>query len=516
MNLLKSLATISGLTLLSRVLGLVREIVIANFFGAGAATDAFNVAFRLPNLLRRLFAEGAFSQAFVPVLAEYKNTRGADETQRLISHVATLLGLAVLLVSLLGVLAAPWIVSATAGGFRADAGKFALTVDLTRITFPYIFFISLVALTSGVLNTWNLFAVPAFSPVLLNLAMIGMALLAAPWFDEPVTALAWGTFLGGVLQLGMQIAALARLGLLPRFSFTLRDTGVNRILKLMAPAILGVSVAQISLLINTAIASFLPTGSVSWLNYADRLMEFPSGMLGVALGTILLPSLAKLNARGDTGEFSAMLDWGLRLALLLTVPAAVAIALLAVPLTATLFHHGAFTAADVQQVQPALIAYAVGLCGLILVKILAPAFYSRQDVRTPVKIALITLAATQLMNLGFTVFGPLAHAGLALSIGLAATLNAVLLYRGLRQRQVYQPLAGWPVFLGKVMLAVAVMTGVLWLVMGSNASWLAADGAAIAGRVGRLALVVLAGAGSYFATLALLGFRPRDFRRRAA
>lgn len=510
MNLLRALVTVSGMTLLSRILGFVRDFVIARTFGAGMATDAFFVAFRLPNLLRRMFAEGAFSQAFVPILAEYKNRLGPDETHRLVNRVATVLGLAVTAVSALGIVAAPFIIQLSAPGFAAEPEKFALTVELTRITFPYILFMSLVALAGGALNTWSRFAIPAFTPVLLNLSFIGMALFAAPYFDPPVLALAWAVFIGGVLQLALQLRPLARIGLLPRFDLNLSDPGVRRVARLMLPAMLGVSVSQISLIINTIFASFLASGSVSWLYYADRLMEFPAGLLGAALGTILLPSLSKMHADKQPEAFSSLLDWGLRLTLMLTLPAALALALLAVPLIATLFQHGAFTADDVLQTRLALVAYSVGLTGLILVKILAPGFYARQDIRTPVKIALITLTATQLMNLAFIV--PMKHAGLALSIGLASLLNAGLLYRGLRQRAVYRPQAGWGVFILRLVAALAVLGGVLWFGMGEEASWLTQHAAT---RAIRLTAVVGAGVAAYFATLFALGFRLGDFRRRA-
>ncbi|MFN3984138.1 MAG: murein biosynthesis integral membrane protein MurJ [Rhodocyclaceae bacterium] len=511
MNLLRALATVSSMTLLSRILGFVRDLVIARGFGAGAATDAFFVAFRLPNLLRRLFAEGAFSQAFVPILAEYKNRHGPEETRSLVNRVATVLGLAVAVVSALGVLAAPLIIYVSAPGFAADADKFALTVELTRITFPYIFFMSLVALAGGVLNTWSRFAIPAFTPVLLNLSFIAMALFAAPWFDPPVLALAWAVFIGGVLQLVLQLRPLARIGLLPRFDLNLSDPGVRRVTRLMLPAMLGVSVAQISLLINTIFASFLQTGSVSWLYYADRLMEFPAGLLGVALGTILLPSLSKLHADERKRDFSSLLDWGLRLTLLLTLPAALALALLAVPLISTLFMHGAFSANDVMQTRLALLAYSVGLTGLILVKILAPGFYAQQDIRTPVRYAIITLCATQVMNLVFII--PLQHTGLALSIGLAALLNAGLLFRGLRQRGIYTPETGWGTFAARLIAALAVLGVVLWLTMGHESAWL--DYPPLE-RVLRLGALVLGGMLAYFATLFAVGFRVRDFRRRGA
>jgi putative peptidoglycan lipid II flippase len=433
MNLLRTLATVSSLTLTSRILGFIRDFVIARTFGAGMLTDAFFVAFRLPNLLRRLFAEGAFSQAFVPLLAEYRNQRGESETHLLVNRVATLLFIVVSLVALIGVLGAPALIYVSAPGFADDADKFALTVTLTRITFPYILFMALVALAAGILNTWGKFALPAFTPVLLNLSFIGMALLAAPYFNPPVLALAWAVFLGGGLQLAIQLPALRRIGLIPRFDYFPADPGVRRTLTLMAPALLGVSVAQVSLLINTIFASYLTTGSVSWLYYADRLMEFPAGLLGAALGTILLPSLSKAHASADPEEFSSLLDWGLRLTFLLTLPAALGLALLAVPLIATLFQHGAFDANDVLQTRSALVAYSVGLIGLILVKVLAPGFYARQNIRTPVRIAIFTLVATQGMNLIF--IGWLKHAGLALSIGLASCLNAALLFRGLRAQE---------------------------------------------------------------------------------
>ncbi len=511
MNLLKALVTVSGMTLLSRILGFVRDFVIARTFGAGMMTDAFFVAFKLPNLLRRMFAEGAFSQAFVPILGEYRNQRGEAETKRLVDHVATLLFLVLIVVTALGVVAAPLLVYVSAPGFAADTDKFELTATLTRITFPYILFMSLVALAGGILNTWSRFALPAFTPVLLNVAFIAMALVAAPHFDPPVLALAWAVFLGGVLQLALQLPALARIGMLPRFSLDWRDEGVRRILLLMAPALLGVSVSQVSLLINTVFASFLGAGSVSWLYYADRLMEFPAGMLGVALGTILLPSLSKYHASDNREEYARLLDWGLRLTLLLAAPAALGLALLSVPLITTLFFHGAFTADDVFRTREALVAYSLGLLGLILVKVLAPGFYARQNIRTPVRIAIVSLFATQAMNLAFV--WHLKHAGLALSIGLAACLNAGLLYRGLRRGGIYAPQPGWPIFYAKLTLALAVMAGLLWFGTGAEADWLRF---ATGERVLRLTTLVLFGAIAYFATLWGLGFRLRDFRRRAA
>ncbi|HNQ05083.1 MAG TPA: murein biosynthesis integral membrane protein MurJ [Thiobacillaceae bacterium] len=509
MNLLRALASISSMTLLSRILGFVRDAIIARVFGAGAATDAFFVAFKLPNLLRRLFAEGAFSQAFVPVLAEYRNRRGEDATRLLIGRVATALTLVLLLVTLLGVVAAPLIVLVSAPGFTASPDKFQLTVELTRIVFPYILFISLVSLSAGILNTFSRFMLPAFTPVLLNVVLILAAVVAAPWFDPPVLALAWGAFLGGVLQLAIQLPALQRMDLLPRWDWAPRDEGVRRILRLMAPAALGVSVAQISLLINTLFASFLATGSVSWLYYADRLMEFPSGMLGVALGTILLPSLAKHHADNDTSAYSRLLDWGLRMTLLLAAPAAVGLGVLAVPLLATLFQYGAFGALDLEMTRQALVAYSIGLVGIILVKVLAPGFYARQNIKTPVKIAIFTLLATQAMNLAF--IWPLKHAGLALAIGLGACINAGILYWRLRKQNIFQPQPGWTGFLLRLAIALILMGMGLWLVQGESSQWLAYD---FRQRILYLLLLVLGGGLGYFAILWGLGFRLADFRRR--
>lgn len=510
MNLLKSLAAVSSMTLFSRVLGFARDAIVARVFGAGMATDAFFVAFKLPNLLRRIFAEGAFSQAFVPILAEYKSKQGEEATRLFIAYVSGLLTLALALVTVAGMVAAPWVILVTAPGFADTADKFALTSALLRVTFPYILLISLASLAGAILNTWNRFSVPAFAPTLLNISMIGFALFAAPHFHPPVMALAWAVVAGGVLQLFYQLPHLKKIGMLVLPRLNLKDAGVWRVMRQMGPAILGVSVSQISLIINTIFASFLVSGSVSWMYYADRLMEFPSGVLGVALGTILLPSLAKSFSSGNQDEYSRLMDWGLRLCFLLALPSAVALGILSGPLTIALFQYGKFTAFDALMTQRALIAYSVGLMGLIVVKVLAPGFYSRQDIKTPVKIAMITLLMTQLMNLAF--IGPLKHAGLSLSIGLAACLNASLLYWQLRKQRIFQPQPGWASFLLRLVIAVVVMAaalvGILWLMP----AW---EQGAMVWRLVRLAAVCAVGGGAYFLTLGLLGFRPRDFARRA-
>ncbi len=511
MNLLRALAAVSSLTMVSRVLGYARDFFIARLFGAGLATDAFFVAFKIPNLLRRLFAEGAFSQAFVPILGEHKGRATPEETRSLIDAIATLLFLALVLAAALGVAIAPFIVHLTAPGFADEPDKYALTVALLRITFPYIVFISLVALSAGILNTWGRFAVPAITPALLNVAFIVGAAFFAGYFDPPVLVLAWAVFAGGVLQLAFQLPFLAKLGLLPRWRIDLRHPGLRRVLTLMLPAAFGVSVSQISLLINQVFASFLATGSISWLYYADRLMELPAGVLGVAVGTILLPSLSKYHADANPAEYSRLLDWGLRVTVLLAVPSAVALAVLALPLIAMLFQYGRFTPEDAWMTRQALMAYSIGLVGIILVKILAPGFYARQNIATPVKIGVATLVATQAMNAAFVV--PLRHAGLALAIGLGACLNAALLYRFLRKNGIYAPQPGWPAFLAKVAAAVSAMAAVLYFAMGESQWWLAAPWER---KVPAVIGLVFLGAACYGAVLGALGLRPRDFSRKVA
>ncbi len=511
MNLLKALASISSLTLVSRILAFVRDVLIARIFGAGMVNDAYIIATRLPNLLRRLFAEGAFSQAFVPIFGEYNKRRGHDETKLLVDHVTTMLALALFVVTLIGIIAAPIIVYFTAPGFVKDAEKFDLTVQMLRITSPYIFFISLVAVAAGILNTYNKFWVPAFAPVLLNICLIGGALWLAPHFEHPIIGLAWAWFAAGFVQLAFQVPFLKKIGMLPTIRFSLKDEGMWRVIRQMGPAVFGVSIAQLSLIINTIFASFLVVGSVSWLYYADRLMEFPTGILGVALGTILLPSLSKLHASNDTVEYSKMLDWGLRLTFLLALPAALALGLIAVPLLATLFQYGEFTAHDVLMSRNALVGYSVGLIGLILVKILAPGFYARQNIRTPVKIGIVTLLATQAMNVVFVFGMQLHHAGLALSIGLGACLNSAILFHFLRKHGIYTPEPGWLQFGFKLGLALLALGLVLWFGMGTEQHWLTSHGWS---RVLHLSALVVGGVLVYFAVLFALGFRLKDFAKR--
>ncbi|WP_153947332.1 murein biosynthesis integral membrane protein MurJ [Cupriavidus sp. U2] len=515
MNLLKALATISGLTMLSRITGLMREILIARAFGASDMTDAFNVAFRIPNMLRRIFGEGAFSQAFVPILNEYHGKRGDAETHLLIDAVATVMAWVLAAVSLVGVIAAPIVMTVVATGFRGDAETYDSAVFMTRVMFPYIGLISMVALASGILNSWRNFAVPAFTPVLLNLCLIVAAVWVGPHLKQPIYAQAWGVLIGGVLQLAIQVPAMRRLGVLPRISLDLRQAwsnpGVRRVVKQMAPALLAVSVAQISLIINTNIASRLGAGAVSYITYADRLMEFPTALLGVALGTILLPSLSRANANDNREEYSGLLDWGLRLTFLLALPCAAGLMLFGTPLTSVLFNYGRFDAHAVEMTRQALGTYGVGLLALILIKILTPGFYARQDIRTPVKIAILVLVITQLSNF---VFVPvLGHAGLPLSISFGATVNALLLFFGLRRRGFYRPAPGWGMFLLRLAAAMLILSGMLlwfsrnfdWVAMGTT-PWL---------RIALMAACLVLAAAVYFGTLWLMGLRYAAFRRRA-
>jgi putative peptidoglycan lipid II flippase len=516
-NLLKAASTVSLLTLLSRVTGLVREQLVAVGFGASGATDAFNVAFRIPNLFRRLFAEGAFSQAFVPLLAATRQREGDDATRQLVDAVATVLAWVLIGVCVLGVAGAPVLVWLMGSGLQ----QFESAVLMTRWMFPYIGFMSMVALAAGILNTYRRFAVPAVTPVLLNLCVIAAAWWGAPWLQtrgvEPIYALAGGVMLGGVLQAVVQIPALAAVGCLPRVGLlpgrlaaAWRHAGVRAVLSKMAPAVLGVSVAQISLLINTQIASHVAVGAVSWLTYADRLMEFPTALLGVAMGVVLLPQLSAAQARGDNVAYSRMLDGGLRLVLLLALPCALALLLFPMGLVSVVFHYGQFSAADAASTVLALRGYGAGLLGLVAIKVLAPAFYARHDIKTPVRIAIGVLVATQLMNLVLVPW--LGHAGLALSIGLGALVNAGLLLSGLLRTGVFHPHAGWGAFAARLLPANVALGAVLgwaswrfdWIAL--QAQWPV--------RVGLVAAVLAGVALLYFGLLAACGLRPRHLMRR--
>jgi putative peptidoglycan lipid II flippase len=494
------------MTLLSRISGLVRDVLFAGLIGAGTgvSADAFYVAFRIPNFLRRIFGEGAFSQSFVPVFAEYKAKYTAEETRAFVDHLAGVFGAILFVITLLGVIAAPILVMILAPGFIDEPHKYGMTVQMLRITFPYLFFISLVAMAAGILNTHGRFGAAAFTPVLLNLSLIGAAVWLAPRMAEPVTALAWGVFIAGVVQLLFQIPFLHGIKMLPRPRLRVRERhdGVMRVFKLMVPAIFGVSVAQINMVVNTVLASFLVTGSVSWLYYSDRLMEFPLGVFGIALATVILPSLARRHVRNSREEFSHLLDWGLRWVFLIAVPAAVALVVLSGPLLATFFYRGAFDANDVRMSANALMAFSLGLLGFILIKVLAPGFYARQDTKTPMRIGAISMGINVLLSLLLVV--PLKHVGLALAISLSAFVNAGLLFFMLRRHDVYRPLPGWSVFLVRVMSASAIMGAVLLWGTGNVDSWLQAS---TLQRIYRLSIWVTAGAAVYLLTVMAFGVR---------
>lgn len=511
-GLLRSTAVVGGFTMLSRVLGFARDMVFANLFGAGAGTDAFFVAFKIPNFLRRLFAEGAFSQAFVPVLSEFKSLRTQAEVRLLVADVSGTLGAILLLLTVLAILGAYPLVTVFAPGFTGDEAKFALTAEMLRITFPYLLFISLTALAGGILNTYGRFAVPAVTPVWLNLALIGAAFWLAPYFAQPVVALAWGVFIAGILQLLFQFPSLLRLGLLPRPRWGWHDEAVRRIMRLMLPAIFGSSVAQINLLLDTIIASFLVTGSVSWLYYSDRLVEFPLGVFGIALATVILPSLSQKHAEADPHSFSRTLDWALRWVFLIGTPAALGLVMLAGPMLSTLFQYGAFQGGDVQMAALSLMAYGVGLLGFMLVKVLAPGFYARQDTRTPVRFGVYSMVANMAMNLLFVV--PMAltgipgpHAGLALATALAAFVNAGLLFRQLRRDEVFRAEPGWGLFALRLVLANAVIGLFLWWGRGALGQWFVRDASE---RALQLAGLIGGAMALYFVALLLLGIRPRQ------
>ncbi|PUA95712.1 putative peptidoglycan lipid II flippase [Acidovorax sp. 107] len=520
-SLFKAASTVSLLTLVSRITGLVRELLMASVFGVSAMTDAFNVAFRIPNLFRRVLGEGAFSQAFVPVLAATRAEDGDDGAKALIDHVGTLLAWTLVLLCIAGVLGAPWMVWAMASGMKQSPQGFDAAVTMTRWMFPYIGFMSLVALAGGILNTWKKFAVPAASPVLLNIALILSITLGAPLFArhgiEPIYAQAAGVMLGGLLQLAIQVPALLRLGLLPRIGVrwaairaAWADPTTRKVARLMLPALLGVSVAQVSLLINTQIASHLATGSVSWITYADRLMELPTALLGVALGVVLMPQLASARAKQDDERYSAMLDWGLRLVVVLSVPCMVALLVFAKPLVAVLYHYGAFADRDVQQTTLALAGYGVGIVGIVAIKVLAPGYFAKHDMRTPMLIAVAVLALTQMMN--FVLVPYLQHAALTLSIGVGAIINATWLLVGLLRRGSYRPLPGWGRFALQVVAASALLA-VLLAWGAQHFDWVEMKAQRLQ-RIGLLAAMMVAAAVLYFGALWAAGLKLRQLLRR--
>lgn len=512
-GLLASSLVVSMMTMLSRVLGLLRDVVLAVFIGANANADAFFLAFKIPQFLRRLFAEGAFSQAFVPVLSEYRQQRSFAEVKRLLDKVAGVLGSSLIFVTVLAVVAAPAITAVFAPGFMNQPAKFALTTDLIRITFPYLLFISLAGFAGAVLNSYGRFAVPAFTPVLLNITLITAATWGSQFVEEPVIALAWGVFIAGVVQLGFQLPFLARLRLLPVPRVDTKDDGVRRILTLMVPALFGVSISQINLLLDTVLASFLPTGSVSWLYYSDRLAELPLGVFAIAIGTVILPSLSRKHADASVADFNHTLNWALRLVLLISLPASAALIVLAQPILITLFQHGALSPFDVLMSSFSLMAYALGLTAFMLIKVLAPGYYSRQDTRTPVMIGIRAMALNMVLNLLLVIplhiYYQLGHVGLALATSFAAYYNAWCLYRGLQQAEVLKLESGFFLLVLKFGLAVLLMAVALLLCLPEAAVW---EGWGWMLRLVCLMGLCVAGLLLYLLALVLLGLRPARFK----
>jgi putative peptidoglycan lipid II flippase len=511
-------------TLLSRILGLVRDVVYARLFGASFVMDAFFVAFKIPNIFRRFFAEGSFSQAFVPVFAEYDQTREHAEVRELVRRTAGTLGLILSALAGLGAVAAPVFIAIFAPGFVteglatdpavSEADRYSLAVDMLRWTFPYLLFVSMAALAGGVLNTYQRFIAAAFSPVVLNVVLIVFAVWVAPLYSRPGMALAAGVFAAGVVQLLFMLPSLARIRLLPLPAWGWKHPGVRKILKLMVPGLFGSSVAQISIMLDTLIASFLVTGSISWLYYSDRIMEFPLGVFGIALATVLLPNLSRQHAARAAADFGRTLDWALRLVILIVIPATLGLMLLAGPMLATLFYGGEFTARDVDQSTYSLVAYAAGLTGFTMVKVLAPGYFARQDTATPVRVGLIALGSTMVINLVLVVPWALAgweapHAGLAASTSLGSFINSGLLYRGLRRSGVLQPVPGWGQFLLRVAVAAGVMGLLLLAFAPPTAAWLEAG---FWTRCLWLTAAVSGGAAAYVVALLAVGLRPRDLR----
>jgi putative peptidoglycan lipid II flippase len=505
-SLLKSTFVVSLMTITSRVTGFLRDLSFAHVFGAAAGLDAFLVAFRIPNFLRRLFAEGAFSQAFVPVLSEYRQNQDELAIRIFLSRMAGAMVGSLFLVTVLAVLVTPWLIWLFAPGFVKDPTRYDLTVTMLRITFPYIFFISLTAYVSGILNSYSKFSIPAFTPNLLNFALIAASIFFAPYFAKPVVALAWGVFFGGVAQLLFQLPFLWRLNLLTMPTFLWRDSGVKKVLRLMLPAVFGVSVAQIGLLVDTFFASFLKQGSVSWFYFSDRITSFPLGVFGVAIATVILPHLSRKYVANSVGEFSKTLDWALRMILIVALPAAVGIFVLAKPILATLLQYGEFKSFDVEMAARSLIAFTVGVPAFMLVKVLASGFYSRQNIKTPVKVAVLAVLSNIVLD-AILIF-PLAHAGLALATSLTSSLNAFLLIWILVGKKFFLPSPGWKKFFMQLGFASIAMTLFLFFFRGNfslwvNWSWFS--------RALHLTILCAGAVITYLITLFISGIRPRDF-----
>ena len=504
-HLVKSTSLVISMTMISRVFGFIRDTATAAIFGAGAEFDAFTVAFKIPNFMRRLFAEGSFSQAFVPVLAEYQKNKSQQEVKDFISAMTGTLGITLLIITILGVICAPWVVRLFAPGFAFEGYRFDLAVTMLRITFPYLMLISLTALSGAILNTYSRFGIAAFTPVFLNICMIAAAFWLSPKFATPIIALAWGVFIAGFVQLFFQILFPQHLKLLPRVIVNFRDAGVRRVLKLMVPALFGVSVGQINLLVDTIFVSLLVVGSPSWLYYSDRLMEFPLGVFGVAISTVILPHLSRHHATQSSEHFSLTIDWALRAVLLVGIPAAIVLAVLAGPMLSTLFQHGTFDGYAVKMATKSLMAFAIGIAPFMLVKILAAGFYAKQDMRTPVRIGVIAMVSNTALNAAFIL--PLAHAGIALATSLAALINGGCLYYYLRKREFYQPREGWKLFSLRLFVTNVILAVYLWIGAGDLNSWIANN---TLWRATHLTFLLTSAVVIYFAALWITGIRVRD------
>lgn len=510
-ELLKSTTVVSLMTFLSRIVGFVRDMVVAQVFGASAGVDAFLIAFKIPNFMRRLFAEGAFSQAFVPVLSEYRTKQTQSEVKALINKVFGGLSAVLLIVSFLGVIGAPWLIRLFAPGFDVQDSRFHLACQLLQITFPYIFLISLTAFAGAVQNTYRQFGIPAFTPVLLNISLIGAAIIGSRYFAEPIIALAWGVLIAGFVQLIFQIPFLMKLSLLPMPVLDWKDAGVRRVLTLMLPALVGASAMQINLLVDTIFASFLPVGSLTWLYYSDRLLEFPIGIFGVALATVVLPHLSQQYTQKSQIGFSASLDWALRWILLIGMPASIGLMMISAPMLATLFQYGQFNAHDAIMAGKSLMALSLGLVCFLAVKVLVSAFYARQNTKFPVKVALIAMGANVILNA--ILIGPLAHAGLALASSLASILNVLILLWALLKQKIYIPMNGWKGFGLRLLIANSAMAAILWWFTPEMTEWLqwsALD------RVITLFSLMASAAGAYFGGLWLFGLRYTHMRLQSA
>ena len=519
-GLLRSSGVVSFFTMMSRVMGLARDVIFARVIGADAFADVFFVAFKIPNFFRRLFAEGAFAQAFVPILGEYREKGSQAAVKALVDRVAGTLGITLLGLTLFIIVASPVVAAIFAPKwFFDDPQKFTATAEMLRITFPYLLFISMTGLAGGILNSYDRFAVPAVTPMLLNLTLIAAALIAAPLFEEPAFALAWGVFVAGVVQFIFQLPFLQRIHMLPTPKVDWQHPGVRKILKLMGPAIFGVSVSQINLLLDTMLATFLPTGSVSWLYYSDRLAELPLGVFAVAIATVILPNLSRHHASASIEAYSETLDWALKMVLIIAVPAAAALTLLAEPILVTLFYYGdVMTMRDMTMATLSLRAYAVGLIAFMLIKVLAPGFFARQDMRTPVRIGVIALVTNMVLNLLFVIplhfYWQIGHVGLAAATSVSAFLNASLLFIFLRKTGIYTPSGQWKNFALSLTCAVTLMLLVLmylgyWLGALDQVLW---QKMAWWQRSGNIVALCAAGFLVYAGALLATGFRVADLR----